>query len=686
VSIPNPRPETVLDLARSYAARGWRPFPVQHGAKTPVGNWGTMAATAQPDKMLALWFGGEDRNIGIACKPSGLIVLDEDVDGEIERLCADQGQRMPDTYRVRTAKGWHWYFTDDEGVLGNRARVGGYGIDVRGGGDGHGGYVLAAGSLHPSGVEYIAADERADVAPLPEWLRTWLTGTPDAERIERERVEGDRSPFTKADATKYVGGPVAALKAATEGGRNDALNSAAMAYGHFVPALCTREDVHAYLGRISRNVGLDEHEIAPTIDSGLDAGMSEPYPMADEPDDDDPIAEDAGDRVARLIADEVERMEIRELARREVLRRASANRPTIAEGVLDDLDAIEAPTMLLGSLIPELGVGFLGGRSGSYKSFLAVAWACCIGTGTAWLGRDEFAVRRPLKTLYVAAEGASGAAARMKAWEARTGISRRGKVLLYPRPIQLNDDLRAEELSAYVAEHGIEFLVIDTFRRSTSNGDDNSTTEMGVVFDAVARIRDDHACGALFIDHTGHAGERLRGASVKGDDADYVMIANYDGQSRGPEVPRTLTVVKLKDEESGSSWPIGLTHVPGHFPVIAIREDDDDLPSFAPPSWWEHAPSMRDEDVEKLVVSSDQKRGVATAQQIWRLLVALGEGDADTADGLTPAAILRMLKESPEKTPSESGVRGAVSLLVKAGYAIRDGAKLRLPTDRFYSV
>ena len=100
--------------------------------------------------------------------------------------------------------------------------------------------------------------------------------------------------------------------------------------------------------------------------------------------------------------------------------------------------------------------------------------------------------------------------------------------------------------------------------------EDNSTTEVGLIFEAVARFRDEYGCSVLMIDHTGHSGERLRGASGKGDDGDYVLRATYEGELRGPEVQRTLTVLKLKDEESSGEWPIALDEAPGRFPLVTI--------------------------------------------------------------------------------------------------------------------
>ena len=193
-------PPVMLQLAHAARARGWRPIPLDHphargsakdkdgnptgcaGAHTnipcdgergkhPCGNWGTQSASEPGDGMLQLWFGNEPRNIGIACGPSKLVVLDEDEVGALERLASRLGKTLPRTYRVRTGRGWHYYFAaPTHRVVGNRAgALKAHHIDVRGG-KGGGGYVVGAGSLHASGRTYRAEDEAAPLAELPDWI------------------------------------------------------------------------------------------------------------------------------------------------------------------------------------------------------------------------------------------------------------------------------------------------------------------------------------------------------------------------------------------------------------------------------------------------------------------------------------------------------------------------------------
>jgi hypothetical protein len=507
--------------------------------------------------------------------------------------------------------------------------------------------------------------------PAPE-LKETPAGSPDPDR----RYTDDQA----AEWVKRYG--IDPLKNAAEGGRNNALNTAAVVTGHFVPEFYTEEEATEALTRIAEKLELDPREIGPTIRSGLRAGMAEPYVRVEA----DPFASASGssasdpDAFELAVATKIRELRIADEARRRFARDQRAHRPNISEGVLDDLDAIPEPVMLLGSLIPDQAVGFLAGRSGAYKSFLATAWACCIATGRPWLGRPEFSVQRPLKVLYVAAEGAGGAAGRIRAWEAANETSRRGKLLLYPRPIHLNDPAQVEELTEYVISHGIQFLVIDTYHRSAPGTEENSSTDFGTVFEAVATLRDEHDCSALFVDHTGAGKAGVpRGTSAKRDDADYILSTTYQGEEATSETQRELFVTKLKDEDTGGRWAIKLTPVEGQrFPVVDLGIVGDGSPFAEIGQWWtaENCPRIPEdvlEMLEKEVVKRNGK-GREAARWIWRLLASI-----DDEVGLTNAEIRRMLAAAPpaEKLTEEMVKRGLV-VLTSAGLTWRDGAKIGL--------
>ena len=78
------KPNPLLSAALDYAARGWHVFPLRPGQKRPAlqSDW-EGRATTDPDRIRGCWE-HDDYNIGIACGPSGLVVVDLDTPKEPE--------------------------------------------------------------------------------------------------------------------------------------------------------------------------------------------------------------------------------------------------------------------------------------------------------------------------------------------------------------------------------------------------------------------------------------------------------------------------------------------------------------------------------------------------------------------------------------------------------------------------
>jgi hypothetical protein len=150
--------------------------------KHPACKWST-AATTDPKKVIAM-FTGNARNIGIACGPSGIVVIDEDVPGDFARFCLSVGQALPATFTVKTGKGMHYYFRRPPGVelTNNEGELRSYGVNVRG----VGGYVVGPGSVHQSGTTYVPVDAEAEVLPCPPWLVAALTGKAKSDKPGQE--------------------------------------------------------------------------------------------------------------------------------------------------------------------------------------------------------------------------------------------------------------------------------------------------------------------------------------------------------------------------------------------------------------------------------------------------------------------------------------------------------------------
>ena len=135
----------LLKAAIWYARHGWYVFPLAPGLKCPwKGSRGLLEATTDLDQIASWWQREPQSNIGIACGPSGLAVLDIDDEASFEVLRDELGAGDFDTVRQKTPSGGtHYVFA---GKIATGADVFGAGmsnLDTRG----EGGYIVADPSI-----------------------------------------------------------------------------------------------------------------------------------------------------------------------------------------------------------------------------------------------------------------------------------------------------------------------------------------------------------------------------------------------------------------------------------------------------------------------------------------------------------------------------------------------------------
>ncbi|MFC5803137.1 bifunctional DNA primase/polymerase [Streptomyces formicae] len=281
----------LLRAALDAAERGWHVIPLRPGDKRPAGHAekhcpGTdrcadghrtpeQRATTDAELLATAW-ALRPYNVGIATGPSGLLVVDLDMlkpeepkgtpDGvtNFQALCERAGQAVPDTYRVRTARGGeHLYFTQPPGVrlhstAGRLAKK----IDTRG----WGGYVVAPGSTTPDGT-YTVLDDHAP-AVLPEWLH-------EALKPRQRPAPGGAVPVTTRTggyAAAALRGEVDNVAKAADGTRNATLLRAARALGRLVASGdLDRGEVEEALSRAAAGNATQSHRYYDdVIARGLD--------------------------------------------------------------------------------------------------------------------------------------------------------------------------------------------------------------------------------------------------------------------------------------------------------------------------------------------------------------------------------------------------------------------------------
>lgn len=267
-------PETGKNIEKmSHLLRPGKPYKLK---------WGE-AATTDLRTVTTWWKFSPHANIGIACKQSGLIVVDCDmpkreyqlketpweymheklgplVDGAdvLREMCGrfgDDYSRLERTYRVCTASmGLHLYFRWPEGVQASQASPVPGLVDVRCNGGNQGGYVLAAGSESSKG--FYVAENNLPIADAPAWLVELCREPPKIPRV--------KSHFSSGLTGGHYGGLVDKVRLAQEGNRNNCLLWAAR-------SMCedgaTEEEAYDLLVPAAVESGQGERESRDTVRS-----------------------------------------------------------------------------------------------------------------------------------------------------------------------------------------------------------------------------------------------------------------------------------------------------------------------------------------------------------------------------------------------------------------------------------
>jgi hypothetical protein len=522
------------------ARLGFSAFPVERGGKRPLVRWERFQSERPDPATLEQW-AQRETNIGIATGAvSGLLVLDLDSEAAVAEAMA---LGLPDTLTVRTGKGLHAYFAHPGGKVGNRAGIR-PGWDIRG----DGGYVVAAGSLHPSGKRYEWGNPPGlfGLAPVPNWLASMLE--PPAKPAPVPSVASARpvaSVPTSSDCHPYalaaLEGECAAICKASQGAQESTLNAAALKMGHYVGGGVLAFDT-ARNRLLSAALSMPSHDprnpwtaegLSAKIDRALRDGMAQPKKV---PERMNFASQPRHDPETGEIIEDAPPQPQREGRPANVFR-------FVAVGDLE----YRPPEFLVDGLVETETVGLLFGDPGCGKSFVAVDLCLSIATGSPFHGRKV--KRGPV--FLIAGEGHNGLTRRFAAWSKSKGVGLDdARLFVSNRSAQFLD--AASAASVAEAVHGLASLhgnpaliVIDTLARNFGPGDENSTSDMNAFVNAADDLKAHFPGSAvLIVHHSGHADkQRARGAmSLKGAlDCEY-RVEKSEGVIR-------LTNTKMKDAE-----------------------------------------------------------------------------------------------------------------------------------------
>jgi|GEM_PF-2522876 len=197
----------MINIALSYAKRGWYVFPVTN-KKVPFPNThGHKEATTDEAKIRSLWKRFPNANVAIATgRKSGIFVLDVDVkdckvgDESLFALEKKYGS-LPDSVECITWSGGrqiYFKYPQNLEILNSQGKVG-KDLDIRG----EGGYVVAPGSIvNGKRYEWEIAHQPDDtpVADAPDWL---IDKCVENSRTDKYKLPDGEIPQGKQDSEMF---------------------------------------------------------------------------------------------------------------------------------------------------------------------------------------------------------------------------------------------------------------------------------------------------------------------------------------------------------------------------------------------------------------------------------------------------------------------------------------------------
>lgn len=256
---------------------------------------------------------------------------------------------------------------------------------------------------------------------------------------------------------------------------------------------------------------------------------------------------------------------------------------------LAQLLAVPKPTWLLDQVLETNSLSVMYGSPGCGKTFLALDIALSVASGRPWAGRDT----KQGYVLYVGAEGYISLAERVRTWCAFYKVEPPTNMLVAINPVDLmggwaslNEFLtqaaggaettrsefdHEEGFTDVIEDMPLRLVVIDTWARCITGGDENSAMDMGKAVQWVDMLRDPDLTGGeasvLVVHHTGKFAQFERGSSALRGAADTMLHVKKDMQ--GP----VLSCSKQRNAVEFNPITFTIAELPSGGAVIVPRQD-----------------------------------------------------------------------------------------------------------------
>jgi archaellum biogenesis ATPase FlaH len=228
--------------------------------------------------------------------------------------------------------------------------------------------------------------------------------------------------------------------------------------------------------------------------------------------------------------------------------------------------SIKRPQFLIQGVIPAGALALIFGKTGIYKTFIALSMSCQIAAGKLWYDHPV----TPGTVLYIMAEGIVGLRARLVAWDreflADEAHPLWSRLTIVNQPVQVaSNELDGLLEATAKLPKPPALIVIDTLARCSLGADENDTHDMGRFISACDRLREATGATVLVVHHTGWDETRERGSSALGAAVD----ARFKMELNGDQV-----VLRCTKQKDAPATP------PMYFEVevVDLGVDEDGLP------------------------------------------------------------------------------------------------------------
>ena len=229
------------------------------------------------------------------------------------------------------------------------------------------------------------------------------------------------------------------------------------------------------------------------------------------------------------------------------------------------------PEFIVDGWVEDRALSAFIGPSGVGKSAVVLDMACSIAMGIPWQGNKTI----KSKVLYIAGEGASGAAARISAWESEHKMDVGEDLYMIGEAVLIGS--RDKDLWSWMADQiksaDIKLVIFDTLARMSLGLEENSASDMGNAVARFDKLRREADCGVMVVHHTARGQSHGRGSSaILGALDSEVLVEEADDAEEREGLGKAITATTTKQKNARDGLKLSLSILERHGSIVVADE------------------------------------------------------------------------------------------------------------------